>query len=58
MEIFQFDRGEKIIRNFGSKGLLATRIAAGNGRVRLTCLTLEPGVSSACIRRQRRNFSW
>lgn len=43
MEIFRFDRGEKIIRNFGSRGLLATRIAAGDGRVRLTCLTVEPG---------------
>jgi len=43
VEIFQFDRGEKIIRNFGSKRLLATRIAAGNGRIHLTCLTVEPG---------------
>ena len=43
MEIFRFDRGEKIIRNFGSRGLLATRIAAGDGRVHLTCLTVEPG---------------
>jgi hypothetical protein len=43
VEIFRFDRGEKIIRNFGSKRLLATRIAAGNGRIHLTCLTVEPG---------------
>jgi hypothetical protein len=43
MEIFRFDRGEKIIRNYGSEGLRATRIAAGNGQVRLTCLTVEPG---------------
>jgi len=43
VEIFQFDRGEKIIRSFGSKRLLATRIAAGNGRIHLTCLTVEPG---------------
>ena len=43
MEIFRFDRGEKIIPDFGSKGLLATRIAVGDGRVHLTCLTVEPG---------------
>jgi len=43
VEIFQFDRGEKIIPNYGSKGLRATRIAAGDGQVRLTCLAVEPG---------------
>ena len=43
MEIFQFDRGEKIVRRYGSEGLRATRIAAGNGQVHLTCLTVEPG---------------
>ncbi len=43
MEVFRFDRGEKVIRNFGSKGLLAARIAAGDGRVHLACLTVEPG---------------
>ncbi len=43
MEIFRFDRGEKIIRNFGSQGHPATRIARGDGRVHLTCLTVEPG---------------
>ena len=43
MEIFRFDRGEKVIGNFGSKGLLATRIATSDGRVHLTCLTVEPG---------------
>jgi quercetin dioxygenase-like cupin family protein len=42
MEIFQFDRREKNIGSFGSKGLLATRIAAGDGKIHLTCLTLEP----------------
>ena len=45
MEIFQFDRREKIINYFGSQGLRATRIAAGHGlgvEVRLTCLTLGP----------------
>jgi len=46
VEIFQFDRREKIINYFGSQGLRATRIATGDGlgvEVRLTCLVLEPG---------------
>ncbi len=43
MEIFQFDRGEKNVGRFGSRGFLATRIAAGDGQIHLTCLTLEPG---------------
>ncbi len=46
MEIFQFDRREKVIEYFGSQGLRATRIATGDGlgvEVRLTCLALEPG---------------
>ena len=43
MEIFQFDRAEKIIQRHSSKGLRATRIAEGGGQVNLTCLTLEPG---------------
>ena len=43
MQIFQFDRREKVIEYFGSQGLRATRIAAGDGEVRLTCLALEPG---------------
>jgi len=42
MEIFRFDRREKNIGSFGSKGFLATRIAAGDGNIHLTCLTLEP----------------
>jgi mannose-6-phosphate isomerase-like protein (cupin superfamily) len=42
VEIFQFDRREKIIEYHGSQGLRATRIATG-GEVRLTCLALEPG---------------
>ena len=42
MEIFQFDRREKNVGRFGSRGLLATRIAAGDGTMNLTCLTLEP----------------
>ena len=43
MEIFQFDRGEKIIQMYGSEGLRATRIADGDGQVQLTCLRVEPG---------------
>jgi hypothetical protein len=43
VEIFRFDRREKIIWRHGSKGLRATRVAEGNGRVHLTCLTVEPG---------------
>jgi quercetin dioxygenase-like cupin family protein len=46
MQIFQFDRREKVIEYFGSRGLRATRIATGDGHgveVRLTCLALEPG---------------
>ena len=42
MEIFQFDRREKNVGRFGSRGFLATRIAAGDGNIQLTCLTLEP----------------
>ena len=42
MEIFRFDRGEKIIHRYGSKGLHATRIAVGNGGIQLMCLTLAP----------------
>jgi hypothetical protein len=42
MQIFQFDRREKIIEYHGSQGLRATRIARGDGEVRLTCLALEP----------------
>ena len=43
MEIFRFDRREKLIQSYESKGLLATRIAAGHGQISLTCLTIEPG---------------
>ena len=43
MEIFQFDRGERVIESYGSRGLRATRVAAGTGQVRLTCLTVAPG---------------
>ena len=43
MEIFQFDRGEKVIERYGSAGLRATRVAAGTGEVQLTCLALAAG---------------
>jgi hypothetical protein len=43
VEIFQFDRGEKIIQAYGSEGLRATRIAEGTGEVHVTCLTVDPG---------------
>ena len=43
VEIFQFDRGERIVQSYGSRGLSATRVAAGTGQVRLTCLTVAPG---------------
>jgi hypothetical protein len=43
VEIFQFDRGEKNVRSFGSQGFWATRVAAGEGRVNVTCLRVEPG---------------
>jgi hypothetical protein len=43
LEIFQYDRGEKIIRRYGSAGLRATRVAAGESPVHMTCLTVGPG---------------
>jgi hypothetical protein len=43
MEIFPFDRGEKVIHRYGSEGVRATRIADGVGQVHLTCLAVEPG---------------
>jgi hypothetical protein len=43
VEIFQFDRGERIVDSYGSRGLHATRVAAGTGQVRLTCLTVALG---------------
>jgi hypothetical protein len=43
VEIFRFDRAEKIVRRHDSKGLRATRIADGEGQVHLTCLTVGPG---------------
>ncbi|WP_190233115.1 cupin domain-containing protein [Streptomyces avicenniae] len=44
MEIFTFDRAERVVGRFGSVGTRATRVAAGDGgAVSLTCLTLAPG---------------
>jgi hypothetical protein len=43
LEIFRFDRAEKVVRRYDSKGLHATRIARGRGQVHLTCLTIGPG---------------
>lgn len=43
MEIFRFDRGERLVHAHGSQGFRATRIASGQGQVRLTCLRVEPG---------------
>lgn len=43
MEIFQFDRDERHITRHESTGLLATRIATGDGPVHLTHLKVEAG---------------
>lgn len=43
MEIFRFDRGERVVQMYGSQGFRATRVAAGAGRVGLTCLSVEAG---------------
>ena len=43
MEIFQFDRGERVVESYGSRGLRATRVAAGTGQVGLICLAVAPG---------------
>jgi hypothetical protein len=43
LDIFRFARDEKVVDQFGSAGVRATRIAAGAGPVRLTCLTVDPG---------------
>ena len=42
MEIFEFDRAERVVSTYGSVGLQVTRVAAGES-VQLTCLTVEPG---------------
>jgi hypothetical protein len=43
MEIFRFDRDERLISAHGSIGLHATRIASGDGGVTVTCLAVRPG---------------
>ena len=43
MEIFRFDRDERLISAHGSIGLHATRIASGDGGVAVTCLAVRPG---------------
>jgi hypothetical protein len=43
VEVFQFDRRERNISLFGSRGLRATRVAAGEGQVSVTCLNLAAG---------------
>ena len=43
MQVFQFDRREKIMDRYGSQGFRAARVAAGHGPVSVTCLALEPG---------------
>jgi hypothetical protein len=43
VEVFRFDRGEEVIRSYGSDGLRARRVAAGNGQVHVTCLAVERG---------------
>src|SRR6202043_3541825 len=43
MEIFRFDRDERLISAHGSIGLHAPRIASGAGDVTITCLVVRPG---------------
>jgi quercetin dioxygenase-like cupin family protein len=43
MEIFRFDRDERLISAHGSIGLQASRIAFGDGGVTVTCLAVRPG---------------
>ena len=43
MQIFQFDRAEKVIDRFDSVGATATRVAKSDGAAQLTCLTIAPG---------------
>lgn len=43
METFRFDRAEKVVDRFDSVGATATRVAAGEGPIHLTGLTIEPG---------------
>ncbi|GAA1966901.1 cupin [Kitasatospora viridis] len=45
MQLFTFDRAERLISRFSSTGAHATRVATGGepGPVHLTCLTIEAG---------------
>jgi len=43
VQLFHFDRGEKVITRYGSEGFRATRIAEGTDHVSLTCINLAPG---------------
>jgi quercetin dioxygenase-like cupin family protein len=43
VRVFRLDRQEKLIERHGSVGLVATRIAAGQGAVGVTCLAVEAG---------------
>ena len=43
MEIFSFERAERLLTRHGSIGLHATHVAAVEGPVQVTCLTVEPG---------------
>ncbi|WP_043464835.1 cupin domain-containing protein [Kitasatospora sp. MBT66] len=43
MELFRFDRAEKVVDRFDSTGATATRVAAGAGSVHVTCLAVEAG---------------
>ena len=42
MEIFRFGRDEMALRRYGSEGVHATRIAASDGQLNLTCLSIGP----------------
>lgn len=42
MEIFRFERAELTLRRYGSEGVQATRIAASDGPLDLTCLNIGP----------------
>jgi hypothetical protein len=41
-EIFRFERAEMTLRRYGSNGIHATRIAASDGQINLTCLNIGP----------------
>ncbi|WP_441246828.1 cupin domain-containing protein [Kitasatospora sp. McL0602] len=43
MEIFRFNRAERVIDRFDSVGATAAPVATGGGTVHVTCLVIEPG---------------